>query len=225
MAELKVYFIRHGWTDRNESGKCCGRTDALVSEAGWAALRDLRDQYEYPKVEKVYSSPAIRCRETASVFFPGQEPEILDGFWELDFGEAEDKPAMEMDKHIDMDFMKWIHQEMDCMFPGGETLLEARFRVQAAMTRLVKDCADRGIKEAAVVAHGEILSLLMSACLITEEPREAFLLCPNGMGYVAVLDTEDWFKEQKMTFTGFLPEGAERPKPEDSPYFARFKEE
>lgn len=223
MAELKVYFIRHGLTDRNEMGKCCGRTDALVCEAGWTELKNLRDNYEYPKVEKVYASPAIRCRETASVFFPGQEPELLNGFWELDFGEAEDQYAAELSKLPA--FEKWLRQDMDCMFPEGETLLEARFRVQAAMTRLVRDCADRGITKAAVVAHGEILSLLMSACLITEESPEAFMLCPNGMGYVAVLDTEDWFKEQKMTFCGFLPEGAERPRPEDSPYFSKSDEE
>lgn len=223
MAELRVYFIRHGITDRNEMGKCCGRTDALVSETGWKELRSLRDNYEYPKVEKVYASPAIRCRETASVFFPDQEPELLDGFWELDFGEAEDQRAVELAKLPG--FEKWLRQDMDCMFPGGETLLEARFRVQASMTRLVKDCADRGIQDAAVVAHGEILSLLMSACLITEEPPEAFTLCPNGMGYIVVLDTEAWFKEQKMTFAGFLPEGAQRPKPEDSPYFSKHETE
>lgn len=219
MAELTVYFIRHGITDRNEAGKCCGRTDALVSPTGWKELYRLKENYEYPTVEKVYASPAIRCRETVSVFFPGQDPTLLDGFWELDFGEGEDQFASELAKLPQ--FEKWLHQDLDCMFPGGESLLEARFRVQSAMTKLVMDCAVHGIQTAAVVAHGEILSLLMSGCLITEESPEAFTLCPNGMGYVAVLDTEDWFREQKMTFQGFLPEGAERPKPEDSPYFSK----
>ncbi|MDO4554584.1 MAG: histidine phosphatase family protein [Lachnospiraceae bacterium] len=206
-------------TDRNSKGLSCGRTDALISEEGRAALKDLRDQYEYPTVEKVYSSPAIRCRETASVFFPEQEPEILEGFWEYDFGEYEDTHVTELAKLPMHD--KWQNQELDCAFPGGETLLEARFRVQAAMTRLVKDCIDQELSVVAVVAHGEILNLLMSACLITEEPPEAFLLCPNGMGYGAVLDKEGWFEEQKMVFDGYLPEGAERPKAEDSPYFSK----
>lgn len=219
MSELKVYFIRHGLTDRNSKGRCCGRTDALVSEEGRAALHELYENYEYPVVEKVYTSPAIRCRETASIFFPEQEPELLEGFWEYDFGEAEDRHVSELSK-LPV-FEKWLRQDMDCSFPGSETLLEAKFRVQAAMTRLIKDCIDGDLHEVAVVAHGEILYLLMSACLVTEEPMEAFQLCPNGMGYIAVLDKEGWFQEQKMIFAGYLPEGAKRPKAEDSPYFSK----
>lgn len=219
MSVLKVYFIRHGLTDRNQKGRCCGRTNALVSEEGREALKELRDQYQYPEVEKVYASPAIRCQETASIFFPNQEPELLEGFWEYDFGRAEDQHVSELAK-LPV-YEKWLLQAPDCMFPGGETLLEAKFRVQAAMTRLVKDCIDRGLNEVAVIAHGEILSLLMSACLITEEPAEAFLLCPNGMGYVAVLEKDTWFEEQKMYFDGYLPKGAVRPKAEDSPYFMK----
>lgn len=219
MSELKIYFIRHGLTDRNCQGKVCGRTDALVCEEGRKALYELRDQYEYPGVEKVYSSPAIRCRETAAVFYPDQEPELIENFWEYDFGEGEDQPVSELAK-LPV-FEKWIPQDPDFGLPGGETLLEAQFRAMAGMTRLVKDCMDHDLHEVALVAHGEILYLLMMACLVTEEPREAFQLCPNGMGYIAVLDTKKWFREQRMEFAGFLPEGAKRPRPEDSPYFSK----
>lgn len=223
MAQVNVYFIRHGLTYYNSIGCCCGRTDALVCEEGRKELIKLRENYEYPKVEQVYTSPAIRCRETADVFFPNQNQEVVYGFWELDFGEFEKQPMASINGMEAYD--KWLRQDLDCRFPGGETLLEARFRVQSAMTRIVTDCIEKGYSEIAIVAHGEILSLLMSACLVTTEPREAFMLCPNGMGYAAVLNTDTWFEEQKMNFNGYIPEGAPRLKPEDSPYFVKIDKE
>jgi alpha-ribazole phosphatase len=221
MSKLKVYFFRHGLTNRNVGGRCCGRVNALVSEEGRKELYNLYENYEYPVVEKVYSSPAIRCQETASIFFPEQEPEIIEEFWEYDFGKAEDHPVTELAKWPE--FEKWLNQDPDCCYEGGETLLGARFRAQAAMTRVVMDCIRNNLKEVAVVAHGEILYLLMTACLETDVPWAEFQLCPNGMGYMVELDKKGWFKEQKMQFIAFLPEGAERPKAEDSPYFSKKK--
>lgn len=220
MAELTVYFFRHGITDRNEMGRMCGRTNALVSEKGWKELHKLKKKYEYPQVEKVFCSPAIRCRETASVLFPGQDPKIVENFWEYDFGALEDTPVDELAARGDFD--KWLEQTNDCGYPEGESLLEAKFRAMAAMTRVVKECREQGLTKVAVVAHGEILNLLVSMAMETEEPMESFMLTPNGMGFHARLYTEDWFfRRQKMEFLGFLPEGAKRPKASDSPYFRK----
>lgn len=221
MGKIKVYFFRHGITTLNEKGHMCGRYNALVSENGWNELRRLKANYEYPQVEKVYCSPAIRCRETASVLFPDQTPELVENFWEMNFGEMEDVWVGSLAGQPV--YQKWMSQDPDFAFPGGETNLEARFRVLAAMTHVIQDCVDRGLKEVAVVAHGKIFGLLLSGTLITDEPAEAFKLCPNGMGYAVTLDPEEWFgAEQQMIFEGFYPEGAERPKAEDSPYFANF---
>ena len=66
----------------------------------------------------------------------------------------------------------------------------------------------------------------MAMALVTEEPESAFTLTPNGMGYEVIVDTDDWFlKEQKLHFVRFLPEGAERPKAEDSPFFKKAEDE
>lgn len=219
MAKIKVYFVRHGLTNRNIRGVFCGRTNALVSEEGRKELHKLREIYLYPKVDRVFCSPAIRCRETASILYPDYEPEIIEGFWEQSFGEIEDKSLSEWNDTENME--KWLSQDLSCMFPGGESILEAKFRSIAAMTHLIQRCIEDNLREVAVVAHGQIMGVLLKACLVTDEPEEAFILCPNGMGYVGEVDTEEWFQEQKIIFTGFLPEGAARPKAEDTPYFKR----
>lgn len=221
MSMLKVYFIRHGLTQSNQKGHTCGRTDALLSEEGRDGLKTLKETYLYPEVERVYASPAIRCQETAAVLYPEHRPVIVQNFWEYDFGKMEDCP-MDAVSQLPI-YEKWLEQAPDCAFEGGESLLEASFRVRAAMTRVVKDCIDGGFHRIAVIAHGEILSLLVRTALETEEPMESFLLCPNGMGFTATLEKEQWFQEQKMSFEGFFPEHAQRPKAEDSPYFKHLK--
>ena len=218
MGNLKICFIRHGTTGMNQLGLFCGRTDALLAREGWEELIQLKKTYDYPAVERVYSSPALRCRETASVFYPELEPVIKEGLWEFDFGQGEKTPAASY-KGTDL-FAAWLRQDPDCMFPGGETLLEARFRIRAAMTRIIMECREDGIGSIAVVAHGSILASLMKVCLTPEEYADSFLLCPNGMGLVGLVDTETWFSRQEIVFEEYLPKGAPRLKPEDSPYFS-----
>ena len=219
MGLLKIYFLRHGTTVLNQQGRFCGRTDTLLAPEGWEELRSLKEAYDYPEVERVYTSPAIRCLETASVFYPDMEPVIKEGLWEFDFGEDEKVPAASF---MGTDFYRsWLEQDPDCAFRGGETLLEASFRIAAAMTRIVKECRDDGISKIAVVAHGAILARLMKFSLTPDEYKDAFLLCPNGMGLEASVDMEAWFSGQEIVFEEYFPKGAPRLKPEDSPYFAR----
>ena len=123
MRNLKICFIRHGTTGMNQLGLFCGRTDALLAKEGWEELIQLKETYDYPEVERVYSSPALRCRETAAVFYPELEPVIKEGLWEFDFGQGEKTPAVSY-KGTDL-FAAWLRQDPDCMFPGGETLLES----------------------------------------------------------------------------------------------------
>ena len=221
MSELKIYFVRHGTTVMNQQGRFCGRTDALLAREGWQELYDLKEKYSYPEVERVYSSPAIRCLETASVLYPGMNPVVKEGLWEFDFGEEEETPVTE---YLGSEFFDtWLNQEPDCAFRGGETLLEASFRACAVMTRIVKECADDGIHQIAIVAHGAILARLMSACLMPEQYKKEFLLCPNGMGMIGRVDTRGWFTQQEILFEEYFPQGAPRLKPEDSPYFTQNK--
>ncbi len=217
MSKFTVYFVRHGLTTSNEKGLLCGSTDALVSELGCWELHELKRLYPYPEVDHLYASPAIRCRETASILYPGMEPELVENFWEYRFGELENRPASEIMEGATG--QKWLEQAPDLGFPGGETLMETQLRALAGMTRVVAEVRRNGYEKVAIVAHGEVFSLLFQAALVSDQPAEAFLLCPNGMGVAAEVDSDRWFRERKMDFLHFFPDGAPRPRPEDSPYF------
>lgn len=217
MKDIKICFFRHGETLSNITGICAGRSDELITEDGHAKLVDLRESYVYPQVQKIFSSPAVRCRQTADAIYPGCKPEIIFNLWEVDFGVMDGLPAEKVLQDIGRE--NYMNKSWPTAFPGGETYLEASFRARAAVTQIAQRCMEEEIDYAAVFTHGDLMNMLMKPCLITDEPPEAFLLCPNGMGYEVSLNVDEWFEKNVFHFVRFLPEGAPRPKPEESPYY------
>ena len=57
MEGYRISFIRHGRTVANDKGIYIGRTDYPLSRKGASELYSKMDEYEYPHVARVYSSP------------------------------------------------------------------------------------------------------------------------------------------------------------------------
>ena len=72
MKTFKIHLIRHGLPEGAETGQYIGHTDVPLSEYGKKQLRDMKNDYEYPAVGAVISSPLDRCLETAKDS-PGEE--------------------------------------------------------------------------------------------------------------------------------------------------------
>ena len=67
MLTYKIHLLRHGLTQANLDGRYIGRTDLPLCPEGRARLEKLRDACEYPWVERVYTSPLLRARQTAEL--------------------------------------------------------------------------------------------------------------------------------------------------------------
>ena len=91
MKGYRISVLRHGMTEANEKGIYIGRTDMPLSGKGAADLAAKMDEFDYPTVHRVYSSPLKRCTETADILFPHTEICTVDDLRELDFGEFENK--------------------------------------------------------------------------------------------------------------------------------------
>ena len=65
MKGYRISVIRHGRTAANDKGIYIGRTDFPLSDKGAAELAGKMDEFQYPNVARVYSSPLRRCTETA----------------------------------------------------------------------------------------------------------------------------------------------------------------
>ena len=63
MKTFKLHLIRHGMTAGNLQGLYIGSgTDIPLCDEGRAQLKELKERFEYPQVDTVFSSPLVRCQ-------------------------------------------------------------------------------------------------------------------------------------------------------------------
>ncbi len=218
MGRITIYFFRHGETISNIEGKCVGRTDIPVSDEGLEKLKEIKSSYDIPDVQLIFSSPAKRAVATAKVYYPDKSPIVFEQLWEVDYGAVDNEPFDVLSKAVGNG--SYFSKDPSVMYPGGESYLEASFRIRAGITRVISRCISENADSAAIFFHGDIMDTLFKVCLETDRSRDEFILCPNGLGYRCSVDSIKWFEDQKIYFEEFIPEGAPRPRPEDSPYFS-----
>lgn len=180
MRTYKIHLIRHGLTDANLCGRYIGcRTDLPLCPEGVEELRALRETVEYPVVGKVYSSPMLRCRQTAGVLYPGADVFQIDELREYDFGEFENKTAAQLEGHPA--FADWNAGRITAP-PGGEETTDFIKRLCVGLNRIVCDMMENDITEAAVMMHGGAVMMLLAA---TAVPRRKTVewTSENGRGY------------------------------------------
>src|SRR5699024_199782 len=79
---VAITLLRHGMTKENERKAYIVWTDSPLSEKGKEALR-LIDHSFQPDV--TFSSPLLRCTETAEILFPHQEIHCVPDMKEMNF--------------------------------------------------------------------------------------------------------------------------------------------
>ena len=87
MKNYRLSIFRHGLTKANLEGLYAGAgTDLPLCEEGIDQLKDLREEYRYPSVEAVFTSPLLRCTQTAEILFPGVKQYEVQDLREVHFG-------------------------------------------------------------------------------------------------------------------------------------------
>ena len=159
MKGYRISVIRHGRTAANEKGIYIGRTDYPLSDRGSAELCNKMDEFVYPNVARVYSSPLLRCRETAEILFPGQVLCVQEGLQETDFGDFEYKNYEELKENPA--YQAWIDSGGQMTVPNGESGAGFRHRCCRAYEQCVRDAQEKGAQRIVIVCHGgTIMSVL-----------------------------------------------------------------
>ena len=182
MRTLKIHLIRHGMTDANLLGQYIGcKTDMPLSPEGVAELKLLKENNEYPKVERVYSSPLMRCKQTAGVLYPEKADDlrIIDNLKEYDFGIFEGKTASQLE--TTSAFLDWTSGKITAP-PEGESNEDFIKRVCVGLNEIVCDMLQSGITHSAVMMHGGAIMMLLSACAVPRK-RTVEWTSENGRGY------------------------------------------
>ena len=189
---LKLLLIRHGETAGNKLKRYIGkRTDESLCREGMYELEKL----VYPSVQAVYTSPMLRCTQTAGILFPGKKLNIIDELAECDFGEFENKNYMELSGNEL--YQAWVDSGGLLPFPGGESREEFKHRNVIGFQRAVNGCIRGGLSMAALVVHGGTIMNVMEE--YADEERSFYdWYVKNGKGYEVEIDPQLWKKGRKF---------------------------
>lgn len=180
MRTLKIHLIRHGATDANYDGRYIGcKTDLPLAPEGLNELRLLKDDIDYPEIERLYSSPLLRCRQTGAVLYPDFEPVTVEELKEYDFGSFENKTAAELESNPN--FIPWTSGRLSAP-PGGEDNSEFIKRICVGFNKIVLDMIENGLTESAVIMHGGAIMMLLGVSAVPRH-KPVEWTADNGRGY------------------------------------------
>lgn len=180
MRTLKIHLIRHGATDANYDGRYIGcKTDLPLAPEGLNELRLLKDDIDYPEIERLYSSPMLRCRQTGAVLYPDFEPVTVEELKEYDFGLFENKTAAELESNPN--FIPWTSGRLSAP-PGGEDNSEFIKRICVGFNKIVLDMIESGLTESAVIMHGGAIMMLLGVSAVPRH-KPVEWTADNGRGY------------------------------------------
>ncbi len=204
MKGYRLSIVRHGLTSANDTGTYIGcRSDYSLSQKGINQLWNKMDEFDYPKVQRVYSSPMKRCLETAEIVFPYREVQIVDNITELDFGEFDGKSVNEL---IDReDYKEWLKGGApDKRPPGGESTEELLLRLYKGLHEIIMDMMNEDLTHCAVVTHSGIVTNMISGFGLPKvDPKE--LVCAPGEGFEVMVTAKMWQQSQAFEILGKIP--------------------
>ncbi len=202
MKGYHLSLIRHGRTEANDNGIYIGRTDYPLSEKGIAELYSKMDEYVYPGVAKVYSSPLRRCTETAEILFPDRDIVQIDNLIEMNFGKFDGKSADEL---VDLpEFKEWLQGGAECAPPEGESVADVQLRIFKALAVIIEDMMTNDLRHCAVVTHGGIItSMIAGFGLPKVDPQE--LRAEFGEGYDIHITASLWQRSGAFELLGMTP--------------------
>lgn len=191
----RLELVRHAMTQGNLEGRWIGTTDEPLCPRGIALARaNARPPEKIPR--RIWTSPLRRCRETASLLYPGAEQIAVPAFRETAFGPLENKNHRELEG--EPFYRRWLESGGTAPIPGMESREEVSARVLSAFAPIAEElCASR--EEGAIVAHGGVI---MALCAALGSPEEDYYRrrCPCCGGWV--IDLAPWRQTGKFLVTG-----------------------
>lgn len=187
-----VYLIRHAKTEDNRQGRYKGASYEPVSEQGISELAAKMQAGYYPRVKEVYTSPMLRCRQTARLIYTDLDLKVVPGFAEYNFGVFEGKSYQELKD--DPAYRKWINSGGRERAPGGEDIQEYKERCCQAFHKAIEDIRQGGSKDTVLVIHGGTIM----AVLERHVPGSSFYdwQVTNAEGYKLTIEEDLWQREK-----------------------------
>ncbi len=177
--QFKLFLIRHGATQSNQEHRYLGKKDEPLSKEGIDKLKENFLGDKYPHADIVFSSPMIRCQETAKLLYPNKQPLVIPEWKEMDFGDFDGKNFEELKS--DQRYQEWINSNGSLPFPNGESKKEFISRSVKGLEKMIEYLSNMEADTVAAVVHGgTIMALLSKFC----EGEYFDYQVDNGNGYL-----------------------------------------
>ena len=150
-----LFLIRHGANDRTERGALAGRTPCVpLNEKGRAQAQDIAERLKAQPITAIYSSPLLRCLETAQPLATALNLPVCvePGILEVDYGDWRGGELKELSQRPEWQLVQLFPGGF--RFPKGETLREVQNRVIMTLERIRTERAGEAV---AIFAHGDVL--------------------------------------------------------------------
>jgi probable phosphoglycerate mutase len=183
-------FVRHGESTFNAEGRIQGQSDSPLSDLGRRQAVAAADALAPRPIDAVYSSPLCRARETALEIADRHGVAVLGDprLMELDAGVFEGRLRSELAQAYPSELARWLGGDEDFAIPGGESRRQLMLRGCEA----VRSIAGAGHREAVIVTHGGLLSVVLRALLRMPEAVPPFSI-QNGSITRVAMDGRDRF--------------------------------
>lgn len=202
MKSYNIYLIRHGSTQANDTGMYIGSTDVNLSQKGKESLRFFKKTYFYPQAELYYTSPLVRCVETAKILYPTSNPIVVNGLAECNFGLWEGRTADEL-SHIPM-FRDYICGKSGVTPPQGESNNDFISRISSTFETIVNTMMYAGKTSAVIVTHAGVISALLTIYAL---PRGSFYdwIAEPGQGFSVRATPSLWSRDKIVEVFSRVP--------------------
>jgi len=157
---MRIYLLRHGHTIAGlHQNAVLGVPDPPLDEFVIQQAESLGQRLQHYEIDAVYSSDLKRAAETAQIICRYTHHDILYSpqLREINMG---DIPVQGWKAFPDY-YLEWQKHEADLPYPQGEAGADVQKRVWPLLEEIVK----KHSRDVAVVTHGGVIMILLSACI------------------------------------------------------------
>ena len=154
-----LFLVRHGQTDWNVEGRWQGHADVPLNARGREQAAHVARSLAEVGLRAIYSSDLSRARETAQALaaITGLGVQLDPRLREIHQGEWQGLLVTEIQERYGQEFHRRHDDPLNVAPPGGETVLQVKERVVAAIEDIVRQ---HPLERVAVVSHGFALAVV-----------------------------------------------------------------
>lgn len=161
---LRLILIRHGEPDESVKGKCYGRLNVGLSQAGRMQIQTKLNSIQNLSAQALYASPLRRTIETAAIVGErlGLQITISPELQEISFGRLENLSYNEIEELYPQEYKLWMERPTEIQFPDGESFSQMKERVLGFERTLLHSKEGQAV---VLVSHGGANRILLAQAL------------------------------------------------------------